>query len=496
LKQYQQALRQGATPQSISLCQSAQSSVDEALQYSPGDGDAQLLRRRIIACIDSCNGTFAVRNGDIDRGISFYREAESADPADRGLWEQSIAWAESMRQQAIANANAKAAADREREKQAQEDALWERGNQLLNSNDYKAAEAIWRQVIALDPEQSEAYGNLGYALSMLNRDAEAVEAYRKSIQGNPNNTFFMIRLGISLEVLKRYAEAEQVYRQGMKIEPGDTYSRSCGIRLGYAMAHQNRFAEAEDLYRKSLAITPGDASLQHALEYVMDLETKARQQEQASQQATPLITAGENLKDAVNSGGGSGATNASNSSQSQKALDEANSTRGATGQGLQSTTPEGKTTGRREDAVGGGSKIFDTKGEKIAASPIDLRGMGKAPAVVKLLSHIPQNDKVKNDPVIKTSVDWYSKLENDKADRQQKIAEVQQQIDNKQGDPSILKMEQTQLTNDLQILQQNQQKAEDAIKKQLKNLSVQWIDEPAPPKTETQPDTAIKEKQP
>jgi hypothetical protein len=57
-------------------------------------------------------------------------------------------------------------------------------------------------------------------------------------------------------------------------------------------------------------------------------------------------------------------------------------------------------------------------------------------------------------------------------------------------------MEQTQLTNDLQILQQNQQKAEDAIKKQLKNLSVQWIDEPAPPKTETQPDTAIKEKQP
>jgi tetratricopeptide (TPR) repeat protein len=492
LKHYQQAIRMGATAQGISLCQSAQSSVDEALQYAPGDGDAQLLRRRIVACIDSCNGTFAVRNGEYDRGVAFYRQAESDDPADRGLWEQSIAWAESARRQAIADAQAKTEADRAREKQAQEDALWEQGNQLLNSNNYKAAEAIWRQVIALDPEQSEAYGNLGYALSMLHRDGEAVEAFRKSIQGNPNNTFFVIRLGISLEVLKRYAEAEQVYRQGMKIEPSDSYSRSCGIRLGYALAHQNRFAEAEDLYRKSLAITPGDASMQHALDYVMDLETKARQQ-QASQQATPLIQAGENLKDAVNSGTpNSGATSSDTTSSGgggkQKTTSEALSNL--------NTTLSGLNQGGSENASAGSRPIFDSNGPKTEAPPVDLRGVGKAPAVVKLLSHIPMNDTTANDKEIKASVDWYSKLESDKSDRQQKIAEVQKQIDIKQGDPVILKIEQDQLSYELQSLQQNQQRAEDAIKKRLKNLSMQWIDEPAPPVTETKPDTGTKEKQP
>jgi regulator of replication initiation timing len=92
--------------------------------------------------------------------------------------------------------------------------------------------------------------------------------------------------------------------------------------------------------------------------------------------------------------------------------------------------------------------------------------------------------------VIKTSVDWYSKLESDKAETKQKIADVQKQIDSKQGDPGILKIEQSQLTNDLQNIQHNQQTAENAIKKQLVKLDMPWIEQP-----ET-PDKGAKEKQP
>jgi tetratricopeptide (TPR) repeat protein len=460
-----------------------------------------------MGCIDACNGVFAVRNGEYDRGIAFYRQAETDDPADRNLWEQGIAWAESARKQAIVNvhpnvnvqptpnADANTAAVQTREKKAEMDALWERGKQLQKNKDYKGAEAIWRQVIALDPDESEAFENLGYVLSMQDRDAEAVEVFRKTIQMDPKNTFATIRLGISLEVLKRYAEAEQVYRQGMKIEPGDSYTRSCEIRLGYALAHQNRFAEAEDLYRKALAVTPGDTSLQHALESVLDLETKARQQKPASQPATPLITAGENLRDAPNSGG-SGTGDTANSSPSQKALDEASSSLGATGQGLQSTTPEGKTTGKREDAVAGGSKIFDTKGPKIEAPPVDLRGVGKAPAVAKLLSHIPKNPVTTNDKEINASITWYSELESNRAEKQQQIADIQKQIDSKQGDQATLEIRKNQFKTDIQNLRQDQQNAEDAIKKRLVKLDMPWIENPAPPKTDTKPDTATQEKQP
>ncbi|HME59568.1 MAG TPA: tetratricopeptide repeat protein [Terracidiphilus sp.] len=526
LKQYQQAIRLGATAQGLSLCQSAQSSIDAALQYAPGDGDAQRLRRGIMGCIDACNGVFAVRNGEYDRGIAFYRQAESDDPADRNLWEQGIAWAESARNQAIANADANAAAARALEKKAQIHALWERGSQLRKSGDYKAEEAIWRQVIALDPTIPEAYSNLGTTIRGQGRLTDALEAYQKATQLNPKDADSQYWVGDILMLNWRYAEAETALRRALQLNPNDwnaetdlgrtlwglgrpveaeaAYQKAVQLNpkesfphyeLGIMLERQKRYAEAEAAYRRALELSPGDADYQHALQYVMDLDTKARQQ-QASQPATPLITAGENLRDAPNSGGGSGAGDTSSSSQSQKALDEANSTRGATGQGLQSTTPEGKTTGRREDAVAGGSKIFDTAGPKIEAPPVDLRGMGKAPTDVKLLSHIPKNAVTANDKEIKASVDWYSKLESDKVETQQKIANIQKQIDSKQGNPGILKMEQTQLTNDLQNIQQNQQRAEDAIKKRLVKLDMPWVESPALPKTETKPDSATQEKQP
>jgi len=527
LKQYQQAIRVGSTAQGLSLCQSAQNSVDVALQYAPGDGDALLLRHRIIGCIDACNGVFSVKNGEYDRGIAFYRQAESDDPADRGLWEQGIAWAESARRQAIADAQAKAAADREHATKAQVDALWERGAQLRKSGDYKAEEAIWRQVIALNPSIPEAYSNLGTAIRGQGRLTDSLEAYQKATQLNPKDADSQYWVGCILMLDWRYTEAETALRRALQLNPNNwnaetdlgrtlwglgrpveaeaAYQKAIQMNpresfpqyeLGIMLEHQKRYAEAEAAYRRALELSPGDADYQHALEYVKGLEAKAQQQGQASHPAMPLITAGENLKDAPNSGGGSGTGDASNSSPSQKALDEANSTRGATVQGLQSTTPEGKTTGRREDAVAGGSKIFDTAGQKIAAPPVDLRGVGKAPAVAKLLSHIPQNDKVKNDQMIKASIDWYSKLESDKAEIKQNIADLQKQIDNKQGNRDILKMEQTQYTNNLKIIQQNQQRAEDAIKKQLKNLSMPWIEEPDTPASDKKTGTSTKEKQP
>jgi tetratricopeptide (TPR) repeat protein len=527
LKLYNQAIAQDAT-RGLSSCQSALSTINEALQYEPGDGNALTLRRQITACVSSCNGIYAVQHGDFDQGISLFREAESEYPESNALWERSIAWAESVRQEAIDNANAKAAAERERDEadrtrkqKEQEDALWGRGKQLQKDEDFKAAEAIWHQVIALDLQNSGAYFNLGLALSEQHQYTEAEAAFRQAVQLDPKDSDAEYELGDVLDAQQRYAEAEAAYRQAVQLDPKDAASEfklgyvlaaqhryaeaetafrqaiqldpkeaAPEFQLGYALEVQKRYAEAEAAYRKALELSPDNMIFKFSLHHMIDLQAKVPQQEQASQPATPAATAGEELKDALNSGNSTGTGNAANSSPSQKALDEANSTKGATGQGLQSTTSEGTITGTREDAIAGGNKIWDTKGEKIAAPPVDLRGVGKAPALATLLSHISQDDKVKNDQVIKTSVAWYSKLESDKAETKQKIADVQKQIDSKQGDPGILKIEQSQLTNDLQNIQHNQQTAENAIKKQLVKLDMPWIEQP-----ET-PDKGAKEQQP
>jgi tetratricopeptide (TPR) repeat protein len=499
LKQYKQGIPANAA-RGLSLCQSALSSVDEALQYEPGDGDAQTLRRQITGCISSANGTLAVERGDFDQGVSFYREAESEYPESNAFWEKNIAWAESMRQQAIANANARAAAERDRERQAQVSALWTRGVDLDKSGDFKAETAVWQQIIALDPQDSPAYVNLsaalrkqercaeaeaavrqaiqldpknsyaerelGYVLAdaMVQRYAEAVVAFRQAVQLNPNDAYAAQELGLLLAAQHQYADSEKALRQAVQSDPTNSLSE---YQLGNALKAQDRYAEAEAEYRKALTLSPGATDIQNALQSVIDLETKA--------------PAGEELKDALNSGGGPGNGDAGNATPSQKALDEANSTRGATVQGLNGTD---------EDAAGAGRMVIDTAGDKIAAPPVDLSGVGKAPAVAALLAHIPQNDKVKNDSVIQTGIAWYSREQSQKIETQRRIADIQKQIDNKQGDPGILKIEQTQYTNELATIQQNQKTAEDAIKKQLITLDLPWIEQP-----ET-PDSKNKEKQP
>ncbi len=193
MKLYQKGIPSDAA-RGLSLCQSALNSIDEALQYEPGDGNAVTLRRQITGCISSCNGQLAVLRGDIDLGISYFRQAESEYPESNNLWERDITWAEAKRQEVIARqqqanaaAQAKADADRAAEKKAQIDALWAQGTQLQENKDYKSAEAIWRQIIVLYPQNAPAYYNLGRALRLEKHYAEAEAAYRESIRLYPTD---------------------------------------------------------------------------------------------------------------------------------------------------------------------------------------------------------------------------------------------------------------------------------------------------------------------
>ncbi len=286
MKLYKQGIPADAA-RAISLCQSALNFIDEALQYEPGDGDAQTLRRQITACISSGNGTLAVQRGDIDQGISYYRQAESEYPESNNLWERNIAWAESMRQQAIAGAQAKADADRAAEKKVQVDALWDRGIELVKSGDYKGAEVIWRQVIALDPQNFAAYFSLGRALRKQERYTEAEAALRHAVQLNPKYSPTELELGYVLYFQQRFTEAEAAFRQAIQLDPKNS-DAECA--LGILLRDQNRYAEAEDAFRKTLELSPGDADTQQALQFVIDMQAKARQQEQSNLRASSVLT--------------------------------------------------------------------------------------------------------------------------------------------------------------------------------------------------------------
>jgi hypothetical protein len=102
----------------------------------------------------------------------------------------------------------------------------------------------------------------------------------------------------------------------------------------------------------------------------------------------------------------------------------------------------------------------------------------QTPATAALLTHIPDNDKTRNDPVIRQSVAWYQTLDAQRMETEGKLAEVQKQIDSGKGDPATLNAEKGTLTNQLNDRKKLQEMAEDEIKKQLVNIHAAWIEQP------------------
>jgi hypothetical protein len=188
------------------------------------------------------------------------------------------------------------------------------------------------------------------------------------------------------------------------------------------------------------------------------------------------------LKDLSDSdSGGLGLKDALNSPQSQKALDEANSNSVSTQHGLKTETPEGRTTGTREDASGFGRNVFDRAGDRHAASVntgTALKNVGNPPSVKALLSHIPDKALKLHDPVIDKSIQWYRDLEGTKADDRAKIAEVQKKIDTHAGDPTTLSLHKKQLETNVKLINDDERTAENSIKKELLNLNLPWIESP------------------
>lgn len=157
----------------------------------------------------------------------------------------------------------------------------------------KRTEAEWRQVVAKNPRNAEAYRNLANALTDLNRYRDAEAIYQRSIQLDPTNEASYIALGQFLQTQTRLYEAavlyqqmteaipnsaiayekladslsrvstddwptlntdiEMAYRQAIQIDPNQITSY---YGLGAYLAGQDRFAEAMAVMREIIRLDP------------------------------------------------------------------------------------------------------------------------------------------------------------------------------------------------------------------------------------------------
>jgi spermidine synthase len=218
----------------------AQEWVDRAIQRSPAETQAYLLRARLSAedgrhrsaaedLLKAVSGPIPMpeeavgiaKSLDSEEGARVLRRIRERHPR---LVEARVALADALQQEG--NHGEAAAEYRALGGELPRDPRvpFGLGRALLVSGDYPAALAAFDAAAALGEIGGELHGQRGEALMRLGRYAEAVQAYRQALRSNVEHVTWRLNLGISLAASGPAGrdEAEQRFREVLAMSAGNT----------------------------------------------------------------------------------------------------------------------------------------------------------------------------------------------------------------------------------------------------------------------------------
>src|SRR5271156_6452584 len=129
----------------------------------------------------------------------------------------------------------------------------------IQKNDFTAAEPLLKTALEKDPNNFQAWFDLGFTYNRLGRADEAIAAYRKSVAAKPDVFESNLNLGLML-VRANNPEAEQFLRAATTLKP-TAHVEEGQARAWIALAHlleNKKPEEALQAYRKASELTPKD----------------------------------------------------------------------------------------------------------------------------------------------------------------------------------------------------------------------------------------------
>jgi hypothetical protein len=160
----------------------------------------------------------------------------------------------------------------------------------LSSEIWRDGETLWHWAVELDPACSVCYSKLGESVlgdpAQPLRAVEAEALFRRAISLRPDRPHAYFNLGTALLVQGRYAEAESPLRSFIERVPRSAMGPE---RLGRAYLLQHQHAEAIPFLRTALAREPDTPGLRDRL--IEALEGRARDLQARGQgaEAGPLL---------------------------------------------------------------------------------------------------------------------------------------------------------------------------------------------------------------
>ncbi|MEO5351702.1 MAG: tetratricopeptide repeat protein [Magnetococcus sp. XQGC-1] len=146
--------------------------------------------------------------------------------------------------------------------QAQQQSWMQEATQHYRAGRLDAAEALYRQLLAMQPDHGEALHMMGELCHRRGQPALAAEWIGKAVQAAPNQPVFWKNLGLIRAGLGQWAESIPCFQQVLAIQPDhpDTL-----FRLGESLRHLGRSTAAESCYRQTIALQPSFHEAHHSL---------------------------------------------------------------------------------------------------------------------------------------------------------------------------------------------------------------------------------------
>jgi predicted O-linked N-acetylglucosamine transferase (SPINDLY family) len=117
----------------------------------------------------------------------------------------------------------------------------------------QAAERIYRQILAVEPNHAAVIHLLGVIAHQLGKHAIAVEYIGRAIGLNPNVATYHNNLGNALQDQGKPDEAVACYRRALELKPDDAEAHN---NLGVVLRDQGKLDEAAECYHRALALKP------------------------------------------------------------------------------------------------------------------------------------------------------------------------------------------------------------------------------------------------
>ncbi|HEV3037585.1 MAG TPA: tetratricopeptide repeat protein [Candidatus Angelobacter sp.] len=133
---------------------------------------------------------------------------------------------------------------------------------LLQKQQYDRAESQLKLVVTRQPENPQAWFDLGFAENHLGKPADAVAAYRKAVELSPKWFEANLNLGVALAQSSDLAQAATVLRNAVQLKPGSGGEQALSkawFALGQVLEEGDKKA-ALDAYQKSAELDPKDSA--------------------------------------------------------------------------------------------------------------------------------------------------------------------------------------------------------------------------------------------